>query len=160
MSSKREDIRKSLFQQRKPKRETVQLFGVEFELLQPYLGDFVRLQAELSSVAGDDVDEGTALTLGVDELGDDNPKAEDTEADREVQSQMILKLLVQYAVVPGTDERIFTEEDMDTITQLPYTSEFMVVQAALLRLTSFDLDEAKVNMGNPTNEQSQNTREL
>ena len=61
--------------------------------------------------------------------------------------EIITKSLIQYCFVPGTNERVFTDEDKDLITNLPATvlSEF---NKAFAKLTNVDLGEVEKNLEN------------
>ncbi len=64
-------------------------------------------------------------------------KAQDTSDPAERAADMI----IQYAYVPGTDERIFDEGDRQTILRWPFGPEFTELQQAITRLTNVNLDE-------------------
>lgn len=135
----REAARASLLKVHEPLRKTVTAFGVTFDLLQPPLGEFLQAQS-LSADAN-----GVGL---VDPVPADGVATGDADAADE--SGMALKLLVQYAVVEGTNERLFTEEDLPQIKQWPYTAEFTTIQQAIVELAGLDLETAKADLANPT----------
>jgi len=52
-------------------------------------------------------------------------------------------VFLNYAFVPGTDERVFEEGDRDAILNWPFTEELMEVQIVIARLTGIDLADAE-----------------
>lgn len=50
-------------------------------------------------------------------------------------------VFINYAFVPGTNERIFEEADRDVILNWPYNNDLFEVQKAILELTGVDIGE-------------------
>jgi len=76
---------------------------------------------------------------------------QDIEDTKERSTDMIIR----YACVPGTDERIFESADKDMILSWPFTNELVDLQMAIAKLTGVDVEEAeKVLKGAPLEEQS------
>ena len=69
-------------------------------------------------------------------------RADDDDDGRVASIEMIIK----HTVVPGTDEKVFTPEDMDTILAWPMGAEIIAVQEAVLELTSIDITDAKQDL--------------
>lgn len=59
----------------------------------------------------------------------------------EVRNSVILNALVRYAYVPGTDELIFDEADVEGFKSLPYGEDFNRVVTAMGRLTAVNFPE-------------------
>ena len=52
-------------------------------------------------------------------------------------------LLIQYACVPDTDERIFEEGDAETLLNWPFGEDLINLQTAISRLSGLDVAEAR-----------------
>jgi len=64
-------------------------------------------------------------------------------------------MIIDYACVPGTDERIFEPADKEMILGWPFTDEIVDMQMAIAKLTGVDIEEAeKILRGSPLDEQS------
>ena len=57
----------------------------------------------------------------------------------------LLKLLVEYCFVPGTDDRIFEEADMDNIMNMPFSKDIEHLNDVMLGLTNIDVLGAEKN---------------
>jgi hypothetical protein len=55
----------------------------------------------------------------------------------------IIDTLVDQAFVPGTDIRIFTQEDADSFKAMPFGKDFLRVAKALENLTEVDFRDSK-----------------
>lgn len=51
-----------------------------------------------------------------------------------------IELIIQYAYVPGTDERIFEDTDRDVILDWPFGEDLVEVQSAIARLSGIDIE--------------------
>lgn len=69
-------------------------------------------------------------------------RASETEDAAERAADMI----VRYAYVPGTDERVFEEQDKDTIMGWPFGGDFVELQKALTGLTGIDMGQAEAEL--------------
>jgi hypothetical protein len=49
------------------------------------------------------------------------------------------QMIVGYAFVPGTDERVFDEADIDVITQMPFGGDLARINKAISELTDIDI---------------------
>lgn len=101
-----------------PRREPIELFGVEVELQQPTLRSILEAQ--------------------------DAPDELTRTAD----------VFIQYAYVPGTDERIFEEGDRDVILNWPFTEDLVKVQLLIAELTGVDIRDAEEELKDPLSESS------
>lgn len=78
--------------------------------------------------------------------------------EEEDEHRQAVDMLVKYAVVPGTDERIFEPEDAPTILQWPFGEELLALQTAVAELTGVDLAAIEAELGgNPLKERPSNT---
>ena len=81
------------------------------------------------------------------------PRLEDVLAvqnneDREV---AVIETLINYAYVPGTEERVFEDGDKDTLKKMPFGADFIRVSQALETLTEVNfLDKSDTSKGDPT----------
>lgn len=65
--------------------------------------------------------------------------------------QGIASMLVRFCYVPGTNERVFEDTDMDTLLDMPFGPEMVAVQEAISKLTGVNLQQAKEELDkNPT----------
>ncbi|MEE8599296.1 MAG: hypothetical protein V3S69_07320 [Dehalococcoidales bacterium] len=55
-------------------------------------------------------------------------------------------VFINYAYVPGTDERVFEDTDRDLILNWPFTEELVQVQEAIADLTGIDLGAAEEDL--------------
>lgn len=107
----RDEIRKAIFSNAKPKSLTFEFFGAEIELRQPPMSEVLATQAS---------------------AGEDRARAS-------------AEMVVRYAYVPGTDERVFDEADIDMIQRMPFGSDMANLNVKIGELTDIDL---KVEEGN------------
>jgi len=78
-----------------------------------------------------------------------NSKEEDDERKRTTD------VFLNYAYVPGTDEKVFEEGDREQILAWPFTEELYQVQIVIARLTGIDLGAAEEGLlGDPLDESS------
>ena len=63
--------------------------------------------------------------------------------EEESEQKRTTDVFLNYAFVPGTDEKVFEEGDRDTILNWPFTEELVEVQIAIARLTGIDLGVAE-----------------
>jgi hypothetical protein len=54
-----------------------------------------------------------------------------------------VRMIIRYAYVPGTDERVFEEADRDTILGWPFGQELVDLQMAIAELTGVDISKAE-----------------
>lgn len=69
-------------------------------------------------------------------------KARETEDTESLAAQMIVK----YAVVPNTTEKVFTEEDIQTILDWPFGEDLQRVNEAISELTGIDIEEVETKL--------------
>ena len=64
------------------------------------------------------------------------------EPDRK---RTVMKMLTTYCFVPGTDEKVFEETDLDGLMEMPFGEDFMNVQKAIAKMTNINMlvDEAE-----------------
>ena len=64
-------------------------------------------------------------------------------------------LIIEYAYVPGTDERIFEEADTNVILSWPFGEELVEIQVAIAGLTGVDISAAEEKLkDNPLGKRS------
>lgn len=56
-----------------------------------------------------------------------------------------VRTLIRYAYVPGTDEKVFDEADVDGLQELPWGKDFSEVVKAVAKLTGIDIGGAEKN---------------
>lgn len=68
------------------------------------------------------------------------PKLGDIINAREEENRQaaLIKTLVTYAFVPGTDEKVFEEADADALLELPFGNDFLEVNKAIEKLTDIN----------------------
>lgn len=54
--------------------------------------------------------------------------------------ERMIRMIVEYAVVPGTDEKVFDTADVEQFLSMPYGPDFNAVSQAIGRLTDLDLE--------------------
>lgn len=59
----------------------------------------------------------------------------ETESDEEAAQYTSIRMLIEYAFVPGTDERVFDDADLDSLLTLPMESDMLEALRAIGRLT-------------------------
>lgn len=65
-------------------------------------------------------------------------------ASKEVdETSRTLDMFINYAYVPGTNEKVFEDTDKEVILGWPFGEDLQEVQKAVLRLTGVDLAEAE-----------------
>ncbi len=55
----------------------------------------------------------------------------------------VADVFINYAYVPGTNERVFEEGDRDTILNWPFGEELIEVQRVIAKLTGVDIADAE-----------------
>lgn len=63
--------------------------------------------------------------------------------DNEDVKQRTVDMIIQYAYVPGTDEKVFEPADRDQILRWPFGEDMIKVQQAITRLTGVDVNAAE-----------------
>lgn len=66
------------------------------------------------------------------------PKLKDILAFQKAGAQDVGDMLILYAYVPGTNDRVFDETDRDALNELPFGPEMAMVVEAVTRLTSLN----------------------
>jgi hypothetical protein len=51
-------------------------------------------------------------------------------------------MLIEYAYVPGTNDKVFEDTDADTLKGLPFNQDVQAATAAVTKLTGIDVSEA------------------
>ncbi len=59
-----------------------------------------------------------------------------------------VEMIVQYAFVPGTNERIFEEGDRERILNWPFGGDLVKVNAAIAKLTGIDIEAIEEELEN------------
>ena len=57
----------------------------------------------------------------------------------------LIRMLLDYAYVPGTDERVFEAGDVEALSQLPFGEDMSKVAAAIEKFTSLVIGDAEKN---------------
>ena len=57
----------------------------------------------------------------------------------------VMKLLIGYCFVPGTDERIFEDADLDTVMGLPFDKDMEALNKVIMDMTGIDIAGAEKN---------------
>ena len=57
----------------------------------------------------------------------------------------LIDALIEYAYVPGTDERLFDETHREMLQSLPFNDDFTSVSEAIAELTTSDVEVAEKN---------------
>lgn len=109
----RDDIRAKVFAKKDLKSKTLDFFGTQIELRQPKLSDILQAQQEAANQQEDGI------------------------------SSAVVNILLQYAYVPGTSEKVFEEADKAALLELPFDENLIGVTEALEELT-------KVNFTKPS----------
>lgn len=109
----RDDIRAQVFAKKDLKSKVLDFFGTQIELRQPMLKDILEAQQEAAQQAEDGI------------------------------SSAVINILLQYAYVPGTSEKVFEEGDKNALLGLPFDENLISVTEALEELT-------KVNFTKPS----------
>jgi len=70
------------------------------------------------------------------------------EAQQEVdRRKALVRILVNYCFVPGTDDHVFDETDEETILQLPFGPELTKLNEVIARMTAINVASAEKNSG-------------
>ncbi len=64
-----------------------------------------------------------------------------TVRDSDDRQAAVVGILMNYAYVPGSDEKVFEEGDAATILEMPWNSDFTKLNSALERLTDINFNE-------------------
>ena len=113
--SAQDRIRAAIFAKNVFQTKVVTAFGVEMEIRQPSLGEMLALQ-----------------------------KMADTD-DPEEHVKAVLLSVVKYCYVPGTNDPIFNESDLDLLKNLPFDDNIGVINDAVAKLTDVDVSSAEKN---------------
>lgn len=62
----------------------------------------------------------------------------------------VIQTLVQYAYVPGTDERLFEETDEEALKEQPFGEDFVAISQALAELTQVNFLDKKPSSSDQT----------
>lgn len=66
-----------------------------------------------------------------------------TSADDDTSKVAVISILVKYSYIPGTDERVFDETDVDVLKQLPFGPDFARLMQAYQELTDVNFQRPK-----------------
>jgi len=100
----RDDIRKAIVSNSKPKSLTVEFFGTTIELRQPPMGKIFEFQS----------------------MGDRGKAA--------------ARMIIDYAYVPGKNEKVFDEADLNLILAMPFGADLARINKAIAELTDIDFE--------------------
>ena len=65
------------------------------------------------------------------------------ETDRK---RAITGMMVRYAYVPGTDERVFEMGDLDALMAMPFGEDYLNLNEAINKLTGINVNEAEKSL--------------
>lgn len=65
------------------------------------------------------------------------------------------QMLMAYAYVPGTDEKVFDEADIDEVINLPWGNDLVKVQSAIAELTGINKESLMAAVGNSDDSQEE-----
>jgi len=65
--------------------------------------------------------------------------------EKDENSQLLVDILIKYAYVPGTDERVFEEGDREAILQWPVGDWVKELTDKFISLSGVDVEEARKN---------------
>lgn len=115
--TQRDDIRKALLDA-KPKSKIVTIYGQKVEIRQSKIG------AVLSSLEG-----------------------EDGEPKKISRKRAFAELLITHCYVPGTNDHVFDEADVDGLSEMPFGPDVMSLQQAVQELMGINVEAAIKNSG-------------
>ncbi len=69
--------------------------------------------------------------------------AKNTAGDERSGKTMVVQMLIDYCYVPGTDEKVFDDADMDALLALPFNGDWLRLNQAINELTDLDAAVAK-----------------
>lgn len=112
----RADLRASIFSSKNstPKSLEVEFFGEPIEIRQPSVDSILNLKQAVEQDAGD--------------------------AAQVNRTAQMVNMIILYSYVPGTDEHVFEDGDLDQMRSMPFGEDFMRVQQAISKLTNVDLN--------------------
>ena len=64
----------------------------------------------------------------------------------ETTKERIADMIIKFAYIPETDERIFEAGDMEQILRWPFGKDYKAVQDALNELSGIDIDDAEKDL--------------
>lgn len=67
----------------------------------------------------------------------------DRAADEETKKNGLVTQLIAYGYLPGTDQKIFTPEDIDSLKALPFGKDYSALADALVQLMDVDVGKPK-----------------
>lgn len=76
------------------------------------------------------------------------PRFGDIMTAREEQNpaKRAVELITQYAYVPGTEDRVFEDSDMEMILRWPFGEDLVRLQNAIAELTGLNIEEEEANL--------------
>ena len=66
--------------------------------------------------------------------------------DEEDPKSALVRIMIEYCFVPGTDEKVFEEADKDAILNFPVGGWFSEFNSAVGELTNIDFDKAEKDL--------------
>ena len=69
----------------------------------------------------------------------------DLQNDDDRKAAMV-DMIIEYAYVPGEQDRVFEDADMDTLLSMPWGEDFVRVNDAISKLTGLDIGEEEVRL--------------
>jgi hypothetical protein len=58
-------------------------------------------------------------------------------------TKVIVQTIIEYCVVPGTNDKVFEAADLDVILSMPFGEDLAKLQRAITQLTGLDVEGAK-----------------
>lgn len=83
---------------------------------------------------------GEKVELRQPSLGDLMDAREEKESKK-----VVARMIINYCYIPGTEERVFEDADVEAILALPFGEELVAIQNAISELTGVDVKEQEKN---------------
>lgn len=115
--STRDEIRAQVFAPKEVKTKDLTFYGAKIELRQPRLEDILAVQQS------------------------------DANLEEGQVSVAAISILLQYAYVPGTSEKVFEEGDRDALLKLPFDENMTQLTEALQELTDVNFTPKNATSG-------------
>ncbi len=65
--------------------------------------------------------------------------------NRDDRKEAMIEMIIMFAYVPDTNDRVFEPADKDSILGLPFGKDFSALNSAITELTTVDLESAEKN---------------
>lgn len=116
-------IRDTILAMAKVKTVRVQFYGQEIELRQPTMGELMESQSA--------------------------PDSEENLTTAQKSARASARMLIAYAYVPETGQKLFHQGDVENIMNLPWNDDMVKLQAAMTELTGIKVERGIKNSESP-----------